>query len=1014
MEEENNNIFEENQDTKTEFPIVEEFLEPTDKFKLFDLEKDFNVTIEDEKAIQEQVAREQEERLEGVDRGFLESLGDVADFEKEVTTRISELEKEKFDNKMNYISSLAGDTVSSDGLNFNPVADPVGFVKNILLKYDLSRSANFGNRKKKFLEAYPEGEYTRIKVPISDNDTEFLEIFKLNKDDEGYKMISPYGRDAGEIPQILGVISPEELTAEIVSLFRSRGASAVNKFLRVLVGARIGIEAKDITEALRGYGEREYEDGMPTAVEFVESLFTDMDQNTQALFGATFYSLGDLAIKYATGKIRFGEIEGADEIVAAAERLGVEPLVFAQLAANPILRKTFFQAGDFSGVPGSKTRGQLDSLLQKFDEMANKQDLKPIDLLLANETIEKEMAALIKGAGADEQAQMLMKDLLPQLAQKYNSNVIKLNKKLSNDVLDAATDASIDLFDLKKTSSQIRNTLQSGTFYTGKVDKVTGKKIKAGVNIIPESVDNLLRDINKLENALNSGGKGNKAQFDKSFNALLNIRYKAAELLRSSDKAENYAGREILNKIDNIFNNKGGLIDGDEVFLTNMRLLQNNMVHSDAVLNTSWARGLMTGTMDPDSWVDLVVNPNNKIKLSVLKQIIEGPETPKEISDYALKTIRKSFITKLLNDPDNLSKNLDEWITKDKDTLIYMLGDAAEAKIKKLYNVSRVNDQLAKSVFKDALIKQGEDFEIVAAIIKKAKGDGAFVSKELDELIRVGGPDFVESVRAGVIENILETSVKAATEGKMGKVLDIATLQKQIRDLTNNKYLTKFFSEADLKNFADIDLYVSRLAEAGDVGGPMAAGSLRAKFAEFIFNPFSLVDVGLTVLRYDILARILSKPATVKTLRQFQDGLLDSRTLDGIILSLGDLATPRAEGDTPFVFEEFMDPSMQLFEESENQQDQPQQDQPQQIIEDQVSNQAAGQVPVEVPTSVVPGSAISSAQVVLPPLPTMGNQTANAPRAQQAFPFDPIFAAMGGSITNQGIMNTSRGRQMVV
>jgi len=736
-------------------------------------------------------------------------------------------------------------------------------------------------------------------------------------------------------------------------------------------------------------------------------LFTDMDQNTQALFGATFYSLGDLAVKYATGKIRFGEIEGADEIVAAAERLGVEPLVFAQLAANPILRKTFFQAGDFSGVPGSKTRGQLDSLLQKFDEMANKQDLKPIDLLLANETIEKEMAALIKNAGADNQAQMLMKDLLPQLAQKYNANVIKLNKKLSNDVLDAATDASIDLFDLKKTSSQIRNTLQSGTFYTGKVDKVTGKKIKAGVNIIPESVDNLLRDINKLENALNSGGKGNKAQFDKSFNALLNIRYKAAELLRSNDKAENYAGREILNKIDNIFNNKGGLIDGDELFLTNMRLLQNNMLHSDAVLNTSWARGLMTGTMDPDSWVDLVVNPNNKIKLNVLKQIIEGPETPKEISDYALKTIRKSFITKLLNDPDNLSKNLDEWITKDKDTLIYMLGDAAEAKIKKLYNVSRVNDQLSKSVFKEALIKQGEDFEIVAEIIKKAKGDvGVGISKELDELIRVGGPDFVESVRAGIIENVLETSVKAATEGKIGKVLDIGILQKQIKELTDNPYLTKFFSEADLQNFADIDLYVSRLGEAGDVGGPMAAGSLRAKVAESIFNPFTLVDVGLTIVRYDILSRILASPATVKTLRQYQDGLLNSRTLDGIILSIGNLAKPRAEGDTPFVFEEFMDPSMNLIEESENQQDQP--------SEDQVSNQAAGQVPVQVPTSVVPGSAISSAQVVLPPLPTMGNQTANAPRAQQAFPFDPIFAAMGGSITNQGIMNTSRGRQMVV
>jgi len=952
--------------------IFEEIIAPQERYKYFDIEKDFEVSdVEKETLLKE----------------IRETETDDAKIGQTYVKGIKNLEEEKFQNKMNYVSSIAGETVSSDGLNFN-VLNPVDFVKNIMLKYDLSRSANFGNRKKKFLNMYPEGEYTRIKVPYNENDSEFLELFKINKDDKEWKMISPYGRDIGEIPQITGMISPEEITAELAALYQSRGASALNKFLRVLMGARIGIEAKDVNEALRGYAEREYEDGFPDAWTFTKNLFTDGQQNIEALLGAGFYSLGDTIAKTLTGKLRFGEVEGADAIVAAAERLGVEPLVFAQLAQNPILRKTFFQAGDFSGVPGSKTAGQIDSLLNKLDEIANKQDVKPIDLLLANETIEKEMAALIKNAGTDEQALMRMNDLLPVLAQKYNANVIKTNKSLTNKALSFADDASIDLSSLKKTSSSIKNSLTSGTFYTGKVDPNTGTKIKGAVNVVPQSVDSLLADINKLQDALNSGGKGNKAQFDKSFKALLNVRNKASEMLRSDDKAENYAAREILNSIDNIFNNFGGdKLAGNEQFLTTLTLLKNHLDQSDAVLNTSWARTLMTGTGDPDQWVDLVINPNNKIKLNVLKQMIESEDTPKVVSDYALKTIRKSFVTKLLNNPENLAKNLDEWITKDKDTLIYMLGDDAQSKIDKLYNVAKVNNQLSKSIFKEALVKQGEDFEIINEIIKKGKGGGIGVSKELDEMIRIGGDDFVESVRAGIIENIMTTSIKAAKEGKIGKTLDIGILQKQIEDLQNNDYLLKFFSEQDLQNFSDIGLYVSRLGEAGDVGGPMAAGSLRAKVAESIFNPFSLVDVGLTILRYDLLARILARPASVKVLRDYQDDILNSKTLDGIILSIGQLARDTQEGDTPFVAEEFLDPR---------------------------ELESSAQIPVQIPTTAVPGSAVSSAQVIAP-LPTMSQGAPmNVARAQQAFPFDPIFAAGGGSINKQGIMNTSRGRQMVV
>ena len=89
--------------------VFEEIIEPQERYKIFDIEKDFDVTIGEQKEIQERI--KEEEKAAGIETT-------VGDFERKVTTAISNLEEKKFQNKMNYISSIAGETVSSEGIEF--------------------------------------------------------------------------------------------------------------------------------------------------------------------------------------------------------------------------------------------------------------------------------------------------------------------------------------------------------------------------------------------------------------------------------------------------------------------------------------------------------------------------------------------------------------------------------------------------------------------------------------------------------------------------------------------------------------------------------------------------------------------------------------------------------------------------------------------------------------------------------------------------------------------------------
>ena len=101
-------------------------------------------------------------------------------------------------------------------------------------------------------------------------------------------------------------------------------------------------------------------------------------------------------------------------------------------------------------------------------------------------------------------------------------------------------------------------------------------------------------------------------------------------------------------------------------------------------------------------------------------------------------------------------------------------------------------------------------------------------SAQIDRLIAEGGEPFVESVRAGLIENLLNDASKV-NKDTLQKTIDIGKLANKIKELGNNTNLMKFFNADDLKALQDYETYVTLLSQQTDVGGKIAAGAVNSR-----------------------------------------------------------------------------------------------------------------------------------------------------------------------------------------
>jgi len=280
--------------------------------------------------------------------------GDIGVFSGDLDKLYQEANTVALDNKLEIISETVGQpVVNSDFSNMQDLA----------LVFDMSRSKSFTNRKKKFYNYYPEGEFLRQQVTIGDRTVD-LELYKYDKNDPEYRMVDPFGMEYSDFGQVMGSLMNAQLVGEGVGLFA--GSAVGQPMAGVMIGSYLGLKGDKLIEYMRGYGEEEFAGGFD-----MQQFFTDYDDLFSAaisggLFKAT-QKVGDILF---LGK-RPGTIELTPTITAAAEKLGLDPLVFAQLAVNPQIRNVFTQSEGFTKLAPDLKRKQVDSIIESFKSGKN-------------------------------------------------------------------------------------------------------------------------------------------------------------------------------------------------------------------------------------------------------------------------------------------------------------------------------------------------------------------------------------------------------------------------------------------------------------------------------------------------------------------------------------------------------------------------------------------------------------------------------------------------------------------
>ena len=834
-------------------------------------EKKFKVTKEEQKEILEEALETKDSKIPLAFNPFGPSV---------FGQKLEEAKEQKIQNKMEYVSEIIGAPVQNVGFSN---------YKDLFLTFDLSRSNYFKNRQKKFMGYYPKGEYQRVSVDYGDGNTEKLELFKYDKNDDFYKVANPYGRDFGEIGRVAGTILDEAFGLDVAALgspellkrmkhpiLKGTGYAldAVPPTVRVTIANYLGLKGKELTEFMRGFGENEYDVDNFAEVDFFKT-FTDLDDYSTALLAGGLYKGTTEFANYLLKGKRPGMVEMGEDIIRASEELGLDPLVFAQLAANPIIRRIYTQSGLFVQRPELIKQSQLKSLqdaLEKFGvgKGDGQLDLGQLDLL--NKQLSLQIAndskLVSKGVFTSlDEANVALQESI----NAWNKVTLKTTNTYTNRAIqafkDSGEDVSINITQFKNNfSTQMKSFF---TKYQPK-DKTVGGEYGTPTLITPpkktygsvaEEFKEMDEVVKNLDNTISSLKDGNLD----SLKTLIKMRTDLHKLTMHPDEGVNAIAGDLYENLVTVLKGQNiDLVSGPNSFKGMLGILDNHMAGEEAVRSLGFIKDALTKGGDPDKFVSQFMKAGNTIKISALKNmLLEGTEgAQKEGAEKAFNVFKNAWITNTLKNKNGV-EIIDDFLTKDKESLKVLLGDNYEAVAKQMKEIIYKENKLVDGIVTQAT--RGNSKEFAEKLIKESQQKGDIgLGNKFDEYIKdLGGLDSnaADVVRYHIISGMLQRSqeiVEKAGKKAFSDTLNPRTLRNEIRALQQNEYLMKFFDEKQIKDLQNFNLYTTALAGGNDVGGMIAAG---AEVAEFV-DKFNVGKLAFSLLKYDIVARLLSKKAT--------------------------------------------------------------------------------------------------------------------------------------------------------
>ena len=862
-------------------------LGPEDITSLFPekAEERFNVTKEERKKLFEEAG---DKPLSIIP--FAEQISGTK--EQKYSESLQEAEAEALQNKLEYISEMVGSPVENTGLtNY----------KDVALTFQLSRSKYFKNRQKKFLGYYPEGDYQRQIVDYGDGTTDKLELFKYDKSDKKWQIANPYGRDWGEIGRVTGTIIDEAFGTDIASLavpellkkaknlkVKATGyaLSAIPPTVRVTIANFLGLKGKKLNEK---YLHETRADFYNFFNEYDLPPTSQIIKKTQAfLAGGLYKGTTEFANWVLKGK-RPGMVPMGEDIIRASEDLGLDPLVFAQLAASPIIRRMYSQAGLFVKRNDNIETAQIKKLENVLKEFGIGNGDKQLDfgkLQALNEQLALNVGKDIKFVSGGKYTNLDEANIALQQSLKQWSNVsIRTQNTLRNSAIKTAKESGESVsFNLTQFQSNFKKQMQTLYTMVKPGDKVVKVKNEAG-EIVEQTVkggkiqpfggdlfkvkvdgSSSLGEMYKNIKEIGSGANSLKDPTFKNFNTLLKMREDLSKLSSHPNERVNQAATALHTHIVKILNGKSGnLTSGANGFKHYLGMIDNHMSGMENVRHLSFVKEALTKGGDPDKFVNQFMSAGSPIKVTALKNIfLEGTEGPqREAAEKAFNVFKSAWLANTLKSPDG-TKIIDDFLINDPKSLEILLGPQFKAQSKVLKNIIYKQNKVSDGIVAET-IKGGNAKEFAQTLIDKSKQKiYQGMGKDFDEIIEdLGGLDSnaINTVRYHIINSMVDTSRTVAKD--FSNTMDTKILRNEIRKLQANPNLMKFFDETMIKDLQNFNIYTTALAGGDDVGGMIAAGAEVAKFVD----TWNVPNLAVSLIKYDLIARLLSKKATSSLLK---------------------------------------------------------------------------------------------------------------------------------------------------
>ena len=797
-------------------------------------------------------------------------------------------------NKLDIASTYIGAPVVNDDWNFNDGA----------LVFTLERSRSFINRQRRFLKNYPEGEYIRQSVSIGNKDYE-LELYKRNKSDKEYKLVEPFGFEMSDFAEAGGNVLNLQTAGEASGLMLG---SVLNKATRGLVpitpfvfaGSFIGRKGDKAIDAAFGYPEEEFAEPFN-----FQNFFMNYNDLLTSGIGAGFYlttSLVGDAILFGKGP---GKIDIAPELTKMAEDLGLDPLLFAQLAVNPQIRNIYTQAGGFSKRVDKNREKQIESILKSLqnnntfkglnliDEAGEKvgpvvtlQDLVDAQSILAKEIKDglKVNFNIKKGFATQAEADTALKNLI----NNFNTINLKFERKFLNGAINAK-----NVNGLADGSFNIKNLIDQN--FTKEMNKLISKVVYDQGDRTVVAAYKSYKDIPELTKIYNTlrkiseGGNTNFATRPEGAAENLKTLYKAREDLFKLANSKKYidnpevllAARKMHERLLYYLDPENKLMTGGKEFIGNIKLLNSMHTQKEVIGGMDFVRqGFLDGT-DMSKFAQSFIQPGKYVNFRSIQEMLRLPDNAsaadKAGMDKILNIMKNYWITSTFKSP-NANQILDDFMRLDPESLKIIFNEKdmlnLTNKVDALKLLSTKSQNLENGIIGKALSQNATAEEFVKNIIKQADSGDFGTSKTMDDFIKsLGGVNSsaINDVRNNILKDIFKNSQQISKEGgskRLQEVLDAEKFADNVKALRENTNLSKFFTDDQFSALKVFEQYARAIGGNLDSGGSIARG---AETANIVQN-FRLIDAGINILKYDVAAYLLSRPQWSGMLKEIKPG----------------------------------------------------------------------------------------------------------------------------------------------